>query len=82
MYRAAPARTGANTYVSINVYPSSGGWRCAAFIRTAGQPNSRLDRRLLDVALPSDTKDLRGALQAASTALLNYRDALPFSPGP
>lgn len=65
------------SYLSVNVYPTSSGWRAAVMIRESGRPHPRLARRVAEIPLPAGAHNLRTALEAASQALLDYADGLP-----
>lgn len=63
------AQSAAQRYLSVNVYPSSSGWKAALLVRQAGRPYPRLVRTLGIVDLPSDVSGMAGAMRAAAEML-------------
>lgn len=56
-------------YLSVNVYPSSDGWRVAVMVREPGRPYPRLVTRVDDLPLGDDVHGITSALAAASEVL-------------
>lgn len=63
-----------NRYLSVNVYPSGDGWRCAVLLRQGGRPHPRLLRKVVDEGLIAESQTLQGAVRAAATRLAALAD--------
>lgn len=73
---------GTQSYLTVNIYPTSAGWRVAVLVKDPGKPYGRLLHHVTDMPVVASPPDLPGAVQAAVEALSGLFPAANTSPNP